>query len=161
MPKPSEAGNANRRKVNHKRKGSADAVGEALRYARSLRDKGLTWVELSNALFGPGGKLTEVCPTEAERAALAKTSGFREIMRLIEDSRDDDGDPVGAVGNWMSTASGTTTLRIPKSLHAALLAEAEAEGISLNQLCLTKLAVQLRAAVLAELRMTVRSLFLR
>jgi predicted HicB family RNase H-like nuclease len=40
-------------------------------------------------------------------------------------------------------------VRIPKSLHAALLAEAEAEGISLNQLCLTKLAVQLRAAVLA------------
>jgi hypothetical protein len=30
-----------------------------------------------------------------------------------------------------------------------LLAEAEAEGISLNQLCLAKLAVQLRAAVVA------------
>ncbi len=100
-------------------------------------------------MFGPGGKLTELCPTGAERAALAKTNEFREIMRVIEEAHDDGGDPVGAVGNWMSTASGTTTLRIPKSLHAALLAEAEAEGISLNQLYLTKLAVQLRAAVLA------------
>ncbi|MGH7136458.1 MAG: toxin-antitoxin system HicB family antitoxin, partial [Pirellulales bacterium] len=94
-------------------------------------------------------KLTELCPTEAERAALAKTTDFQEILRVIEEARDDGGDPVGAVGNWMSTASGTTTLRIPKSLHAASLAEAEAEGISLNQLCLTKLAVQLRAAVVA------------
>lgn len=81
---------------------------------------------------------------------IAKTSGFREILRVIEDARDDSGAP-GSVGNWMSTASGTTTLRIPKSLHAALLAEAEAEaeGISLHQLCLTKLAVQLRAAVMS------------
>jgi predicted HicB family RNase H-like nuclease len=36
---------------------------------------------------------------------------------------------------------------MPKSLQAALFAEAEAEGISLNQLCLSKLLVQLRALV--------------
>ena len=51
------------------------------------------------------------------------------------------------VGNGMSTGNGTTTLRIRKALHAALAAEAEAEGISLNQLRLTKLAVQSRASV--------------
>lgn len=127
----------------------SSAVAEALRHARSLRGKGLTWIEVSNALFGPGGKLTQLCPTEAERDALARTSGFEDILRVIEEARDEGGDPAGAVGNWMATASGTTTLRIPKSLHAALLAEAEAEGTSLNQLCLTKLAVQLRAAVLS------------
>jgi predicted HicB family RNase H-like nuclease len=32
------------------------------------------------------------------------------------------------------------TLRIPRTLHAELLEEAEREGTSLNQLCLTKLA---------------------
>lgn len=149
MVKSSGTPGGSRRKASHKRKSDASAVANVLRYARRLRGKGLTWVEVSNALFGPGGKLTELCPTEAERAALAKTSDFREILRVIEEAREDAGDPVGAVGNWMSTASGTTTLRIPKSLHAALLAEAEAEGISLNQLCLTKLAVQLRAAVVA------------
>lgn len=149
MVKPSTAANGSRRKMNRNTKGRAGAVAEVLRYARRLRDKGLTWIEVSNALFGPGGKLTELCPTEDDRAALAKLSGFQQILRVIDEARDDDGDPSGTVGDWMSTASGTTTLRIPKSLHAALLAEAEAEGISLNQLCLAKLAVQLRAAVVA------------
>ena len=36
--------------------------------------------------------------------------------------------------------SGRILLRIPRSLHASLLREAEAEGVSLNQLCATKLA---------------------
>lgn len=127
--------------------GIARQAKAAVAHARSLRGKGLSWIEVSNALFGPGGKLTELCPTESERLALCQTKEFREILQIVEESRDDDGDPKGAVGEWMATASGTTTLRIPKSMHAALLAEAEAEGTSLNQLCLAKLAVQLRTAV--------------
>jgi len=32
------------------------------------------------------------------------------------------------------------TVRVPTSLHGELLEEAKREGVSLNQLCLTKLA---------------------
>ena len=32
------------------------------------------------------------------------------------------------------------SIRVPRSLHAELLEEAKKEGVSLNQLCLTKLA---------------------
>ena len=32
------------------------------------------------------------------------------------------------------------SVRVPDSLHAELLEEAKKEGVSLNQLCLTKLA---------------------
>jgi predicted HicB family RNase H-like nuclease len=32
------------------------------------------------------------------------------------------------------------TVRIPESLHKELLGESKKEGVSLNQLCLTKLA---------------------
>ena len=32
------------------------------------------------------------------------------------------------------------TVRVPESLHGELLEEAKREGVSLNQLCLTKLA---------------------
>ena len=46
-----------------------------------------------------------------------------------------------------SSASGAISLRLPQALHAALMNEAEQEGVSLNQLCLAKLAVQLREAV--------------
>jgi len=34
----------------------------------------------------------------------------------------------------------TVTLRLPDSIHRELIAEAKREGISLNQLCLAKLA---------------------
>ena len=34
----------------------------------------------------------------------------------------------------------TVTLRLPNSIHGELMAEAKGEGISLNQLCLAKLA---------------------
>ena len=39
--------------------------------------------------------------------------------------------------------SGKFNVRIPRSLHAALVSEAEAEGVSLNQLVLAKLALHL------------------
>jgi predicted HicB family RNase H-like nuclease len=34
----------------------------------------------------------------------------------------------------------TVTLRLPNSIHSELMAEAKSEGISLNQLCLAKMA---------------------
>jgi predicted HicB family RNase H-like nuclease len=43
--------------------------------------------------------------------------------------------------------SGKFVVRVPKSLHAALAAEADAEGVSLNQLVVAKLSVQLGGAV--------------
>lgn len=42
--------------------------------------------------------------------------------------------------------SGRFLVRIPKSLHAALVAEADTEGVSLNQLCVAKLSVPLSAS---------------
>ena len=41
--------------------------------------------------------------------------------------------------------SGKFNVRVPKSLHAALATEAEAEGVSLNQLVVAKLARHLQA----------------
>jgi predicted HicB family RNase H-like nuclease len=35
----------------------------------------------------------------------------------------------------------------PRSVHAALLAEAKAEGVSMNQLCLSKLVARHRVVV--------------
>ena len=45
------------------------------------------------------------------------------------------------------TANGAISVRLPRSVHAALLAEAKAEGVSVNQLCAAKLVAQLRAVV--------------
>jgi predicted HicB family RNase H-like nuclease len=39
--------------------------------------------------------------------------------------------------------NGSISLRVPKSIHRSLVKEAQTEGVSLNQLILTKIAVSL------------------
>ena len=120
---------------------------EALQFAKELADKGLDWITIGNALFGIGGKLTQLFPDVRERAALAGSRPYKELCALLDQERDDYGDPPGELAGKWSTASGQTIVRMPRSMHAALLAEAEAEGVSLNQLCVSKLAMQLRGVV--------------
>jgi hypothetical protein len=42
------------------------------------------WVELHNALFGLGGKATELLTTESERTAFAKTEECKRIFALLD-----------------------------------------------------------------------------
>jgi len=53
--------------------------------------------------------------------------------------------PEPPVGPQRREYSGKFNVRVPKSLHASLASEAEAEGVSLNQLVVTKLALHLQA----------------
>jgi predicted HicB family RNase H-like nuclease len=55
--------------------------------------------------------------------------------------------PVKEVVQLTASANGAISVRLPRSVHAPLLAEAKAEGVSLNQLCLSKLVAQLRAVI--------------
>ena len=113
---------------------------ELLTLGRRLAETpGLTWVEANNAIYGPGGPFVRLFPTARDRAAFAKTDESREIDRLI------DALPEPAVGPQRREYSGKFNVRVPKSLHAALASEAEAEGVSLNQLVVAKLALRLQA----------------
>ncbi len=130
--------------------GSIEERGRfALDFAKSLASKKVDWITINNALFGPGGKLTQLFPNIAERAALAGTAAYKELCRLLDQERDHG---IDESATQHATASGQTIVRMPKSLHAALLAEAEAEGVSLNQLCVSKLSMQLRAAAAGNTR---------
>lgn len=121
-------------------------AGMALAYARQAAATAGSWIDLHNALFGLGGKLIELFPGESNRAAFARTEEYKEIMALIDAARAERGDPP-AISDLVSRANGVINMRLPRSVHAALLAEAEAEGVSLNQLCAAKVAMQLRALV--------------
>jgi hypothetical protein len=82
--------------------------------------------------------------TESERTAFAQTKECKQIFALLDDL------PQPAIkdfGTLLATANGAISVRLPRSVHAALLAEAKAEGVSLNQLCLSKLVAQLRAVI--------------
>jgi len=112
---------------------------ELLRRARELAETlGLTWVEANNAIYGPGGSFSRLFPNVKDRAAFAKTKESRQVDRLI------DSLPEPPSGPQKREYSGKFNVRVPKSLHAALASEAEAEGVSLNQLVVAKLALHLQ-----------------
>ena len=112
---------------------------DLLKRAQKLsQTEGLSWVEANNAIYGPGGPFVRLFPNDKDRIAFAKTRESREIDRLI------DSLPEPPVGPRRREYSGKFNVRVPKSLHAALASEAEAEGVSLNQLVLAKLALHLQ-----------------
>lgn len=110
-------------------------------FARGLQGAGLTWVEANNLIYGPGGRFVKLFPTQTDRVAFAKTEESCKIDALI------DSFPEPEVRSSRESYSGKFVVRVPKSLHAALTAEAAAEGVSLNQLVVAKLSVQLAGVV--------------
>jgi hypothetical protein len=115
-----------------------------LAFARTRAKEARDWIELHNALFGIGGKATELFPTDTQRTAFSRMPECKQVHALMDTLPDP---PAKVLRDLLATAHGAISIRLPRSLHAALLAEAEAEGVSLNQLCVSKLAVQLRASV--------------
>jgi hypothetical protein len=122
----------------------AAKAGQALEFAESRAKEVADWLELHFALFGVDGKATELFPTEAERSAFLRTAQYKSILALIATL---PGPKQSEVRELVSAANGAISVRLPRSVHAALLAEAKAEGVSLNQLCVSKLVAQLRAVV--------------
>jgi len=117
-----------------------DKKSVILERARELAKKTKTWADFSNALFDPfDGELVRALPTQEDRRAFRETKEYREIRDLLQRKMDETGLVRGAT----PTKSGKFVVRLPQSLHAALEREAEVEGTSLNQLVVTKLAVQL------------------
>ena len=119
----------------------ANKADELLKKAQKLARSAESWADLSNALFDPvEGIVSLAFETRAEREAFAKTAEYKKIRQLIDQARDQFGLVAGATPK----KSGRFVLRLPRSLHAALEREAAAEGVSLNQLVVAKLAAQLR-----------------
>jgi predicted HicB family RNase H-like nuclease len=131
--------------------GTKDAAFDAranqvLHYVLNAGLRTSNWMEIFNAVFSEGGKVDEQFRSESERIAFSKSPQHKKIFKLLSDIRTQHGD-ASEEEMAKTNASGVFNLRLPKALHAALVQEAEEQGVSLNQLCLAKLAVQLRRAV--------------
>lgn len=108
--------------------------------ARTAAASAETWADLSNTLFDPEtGLLARAFPTREERQQFLRTKEYKAIRQLIDEAKE----RTGLVEGVTPKKSGKFVVRLPRSLHAALVAEAEEEGVSLNQLVVTKLAVQM------------------
>jgi predicted HicB family RNase H-like nuclease len=84
--------------------------------------------------------LAKAFPTKKGREAFMKTHEYSEIKQLLSDVRRRTGLVEGATPK---RKSGRFVVRLPQSLLVALEREAKAEGVSLNQLVVAKLAIQL------------------
>jgi len=117
-----------------------DKYKEILDKAREIARSCHTWADLSNSLFDPlEGLVARKFPHSKERAKFRKTRAYEELHTLVEKKME----ATGLVRGATPQKSGRFVVRLPRSLHAALEREAEAESTSLNQLVVAKLAVQL------------------
>jgi hypothetical protein len=57
---------------------------QVLEYAEQRAGAAADWLELSNALFGVGGKATLAFATEAERTAFCKTDEYKRVLALMD-----------------------------------------------------------------------------
>lgn len=141
-----------RRRLRHPTKKSATGKSIEARAAKlaaqveRLAETSTDWMEVFNGVFGPGAMFSRLFPTQEERLAFTSTPQRQRIFGLLHQLREQYGDRK-AEDEGVTTASGSFLLRLPSALHAALVAEAKQQGVSLNQLCLAKLAVQLTEAV--------------
>ena len=102
---------------------------ELLTLARKLaQTSGLTWVEANNAIYGPGGPFARLFPNAKDRVAFAKTKESGQIDQFI------DSLPEPPTSPQTREYSGKFNVRVPKSLHAALASEAEAEGVTTDHI---------------------------
>ena len=100
--------------------------------------------EFFNVIFGTDGKANELLPNAEERRAFLRSEECKAIRKLRLSL------PKSTVKNieeMNSKGPLTVSLQLPRSVYDSLVAEAVAERVSLDQLCLAKLLAQLRDVV--------------
>jgi hypothetical protein len=105
------------------------------------------WLRCLDAARGPRGArpggANPAIDRSADESHASRGGPERQGSRQAGDSMPQP--HMKAFARGVASAKGASSVRLPRSVHAALLAEAE--GISLNQLCVVKLVAQLPAVV--------------
>jgi predicted HicB family RNase H-like nuclease len=111
---------------------------QLLATVRKLGESAANWADFANALFDQkAGLLAKAFPTKEARTAFIQSEEYRQIKALMHQAQMKSGLVEGAT----PSKSGRLLVRLPKSMHQALALEADAEGVSLNQLVVAKLAM--------------------
>ena len=107
---------------------------EVQRTAEQLYAQQPDWVTFYRETLGLRGMVRHAFPTREALAAFEQTEAYQEILLLLTKLRQqgplavDDGEPTRVI-----------TVRLPKSMHETLRAEAYEHRTSMNKLCISKL----------------------
>jgi predicted HicB family RNase H-like nuclease len=118
----------------------AARAATALRVAAELEEQQPDWVTFFREVLGVDGLVRRLFPTEAELAAFERTTAYAEIQWLLNRLRDQ-----ARVSDGKLEPTRVITVRLPKSLHESLRAEAHDCDTSMNQLCIRKLLAAIDA----------------
>lgn len=105
---------------------------EAARAAHQLFGQDPDWVTFFREIMGVDGIVRRLYPTAAALAEFEQTPEYAEIQQLLAKLRCGS-KPAG------KEPTRVITVRLPKSLHETLRAEAHDHRTSINQLCISKL----------------------
>jgi HicB family len=115
-----------------------DLLKQAKRFASTVR----SWADFSARIFDQrSGLVALTFPTEIERQAFYDSPQYEEINALQVRLMKQFGLAEGATPK---EKSGRVLVRLPKTLHQRLNIEAKREGVSLNQLAVSKLSLPRR-----------------
>lgn len=107
---------------------------EVYRVASELFRQNPDWVTFFREVLGVDGIMRRLFPNSEDLARYEQNPLYAEIQQMVAKLRDrngtaaDDKEPTRVI-----------TVRLPKSLHESLRAEAHSKRTSMNKLCISKL----------------------
>jgi predicted HicB family RNase H-like nuclease len=105
----------------------------AQRIAAEMFQQQPDWIAFFREVLGVDGLLRKLFQTPEELAAFEKTEEYNEIQLMLAKLRERNSQADG------KEPTRVITVRLPKSLHESLRAEAHDRKTSMNQLCISKL----------------------
>jgi hypothetical protein len=119
-----------------------------LEQAKALAPNVASWADFSVALFDQrSGLIAKTFEDRMEREAFFDSKQYREVNGILLELMRKFGVEAGATPKADPQKSGRFLLRVAKTLHTRLQVEAKKEGVSLNQLAVTKLSIPLRESM--------------
>ncbi|QGJ72104.1 Hypothetical protein PBC10988_38190 [Planctomycetales bacterium 10988] len=118
---------------------------EVFDIAREFYQQNPDWVTFFGEVLGLDGIVRKAFPDPEEMAEFERTHEYRQIQEMLAALRQ------RATGMAPKQEPTTViTVRLPKSLHEALKAEAHERRTSMNKLCIAKLIKVLESKEAAE-----------
>lgn len=111
-----------------------DRGQEAYRVAGEMFRQEPDWVTFFREVLGVDGVVRRLFPTAEEMAAFEQTKEYAEIQQMLARLRDKNDTSSEGI-----EPTRVITVRMPKSLHESLRAEAHMRKTSMNKLCISKL----------------------
>jgi predicted HicB family RNase H-like nuclease len=111
-----------------------DRKHTAQRIAAEMFHQQPDWITFFREVLGVDGLLRRLFPKPEELANFEKSAEYNEIQLMLAKLRERSG--AAADGKEPTRV---ITVRLPKSLHESLRAEAHDRKTSMNQLCISKL----------------------